>query len=93
MQLTQFALQKHDLVIDEFWPKISDTIQTIEVGTESLLLQMLTVLVQVEVSFDLILTSCLGVLLARLLRRILKVRHQEDRFRGGGGHRGPGEET
>ena len=31
VQLTQFALKKLDIVVDEFWPEISDSIQTIEV--------------------------------------------------------------
>ena len=31
VQLTQFALRKLDLVVDEFWAEISDSIQTIEV--------------------------------------------------------------
>ena len=31
MQLTQFALKKLDLIVDEFWAEISDSIQTIEV--------------------------------------------------------------
>ena len=31
VQLTQFALKKLDLVVDEFWAEISDSIQTIEV--------------------------------------------------------------
>lgn len=47
MQLTEFALRKLDLLVDVFWAEISDSIQTVEVGTESLLLPMLTVLVQV----------------------------------------------
>jgi hypothetical protein len=32
VQLTHFALRKLDLVVDEFWAEISDSIQTIEVG-------------------------------------------------------------
>ena len=32
VQLTQFALRKLDVVVDEFWAEISDSIQTIEVG-------------------------------------------------------------
>ena len=32
VQLTQFALKKLDIVVDEFWPEISDSIQTIEVN-------------------------------------------------------------
>ena len=32
VQLTQFALRKLDVVVDEFWPEISDSIQIIEVG-------------------------------------------------------------
>ena len=31
VQLTQFALRKLDLIVDEFWAEISDSIQTIEV--------------------------------------------------------------
>ena len=31
VQLTQSALKKLDLVVDEFWAEISDSIQTIEV--------------------------------------------------------------
>ena len=31
VQLTQFALRKLDMVVDEFWAEISDSIQTIEV--------------------------------------------------------------
>ena len=31
VQLTQFALKKLDLIVDEFWAEISDSIQTIEV--------------------------------------------------------------
>ena len=31
VQQTQFALRKLDLVVDEFWAEISDSIQTIEV--------------------------------------------------------------
>ena len=31
VQLTQFALRKLDLVVDEFWAEISDSIQIIEV--------------------------------------------------------------
>jgi 26S proteasome regulatory subunit N2 len=34
IQLTQFALRKLDLVVDEFWAEISDSIQTIEVVYE-----------------------------------------------------------
>lgn len=34
IQLTKFALKKLDLVVDEFWPEISDSIQTIEVVHE-----------------------------------------------------------
>jgi 26S proteasome regulatory subunit N2 len=34
VQLTQFALRKLDLVVDEFWAEISDSIQTIEVVSE-----------------------------------------------------------
>jgi len=34
VQLTQFALKKLDIVVDEFWPEISDSIQTIEVVFE-----------------------------------------------------------
>jgi len=34
VQLTQFALKKLDLVVDEFWAEISDSIQTIEVVNE-----------------------------------------------------------
>jgi len=34
VQLTQFALRKLDLVVDEFWAEISDSIQTIEVVYE-----------------------------------------------------------
>jgi len=34
VQLTQFALKKLDLVVDEFWAEISDSIQTIEVVSE-----------------------------------------------------------
>ena len=30
VQLTQFALRKLDIVVDEFWAEISDSIQTIE---------------------------------------------------------------
>ena len=37
MQLTQFALKKLDLIVDEFWAEISDSIQTIEVFKELLL--------------------------------------------------------
>ena len=32
VQLTQFALRKLDVVVDEFWAEISDSIQVIEVG-------------------------------------------------------------
>ena len=31
VQLTQFALRKLDIVVDEFWAEISDSIQAIEV--------------------------------------------------------------
>ena len=31
VQLTQFALRKLDMVVDEFWAEISDSIKTIEV--------------------------------------------------------------
>jgi len=34
VQLTQFALRKLDVVVDEFWAEISDSIQTIEVVFE-----------------------------------------------------------
>jgi len=34
VQLTQFALRKLDMVVDEFWAEISDSIQTIEVVYE-----------------------------------------------------------
>jgi len=34
VQLTQFALKKLDMVVDEFWAEISDSIQTIEVVNE-----------------------------------------------------------
>jgi len=34
IQLTQFALRKLDMVVDEFWAEISDSIQTIEVVYE-----------------------------------------------------------
>ena len=34
VQLTQFALRKLDIVVDEFWAEISDSIQTIEVRRE-----------------------------------------------------------
>ena len=34
VQLTQFALRKLDIVVDEFWAEISDSIQTIEVSRE-----------------------------------------------------------
>jgi hypothetical protein len=34
VQLTQFALKKLDVVVDEFWAEISDSIQTIEVVYE-----------------------------------------------------------
>jgi len=34
VQLTQFALRKLDLIVDEFWAEISDSIQTIEVVYE-----------------------------------------------------------
>ena len=37
MQLTQFALKKLDLIVDEFWAEISDSIQTIEVLKELLI--------------------------------------------------------
>ena len=37
VQLTQFALKKLDLIVDEFWAEISDSIQTIEVFKELLL--------------------------------------------------------
>ena len=37
VQLTQFALRKLDLVVDEFWAEISDSIQTIEVRRKSLI--------------------------------------------------------
>ena len=33
VQLTQFALRKLDMVVDEFWAEISDSIQTIEVSS------------------------------------------------------------
>ena len=32
VQLTQFALRKLDVVVDEFWAEISDSIQVIEVS-------------------------------------------------------------
>ena len=32
VQLTQFALRKLDIVVDEFWAEISDSIQIIEVS-------------------------------------------------------------
>jgi len=35
VQLTQFALKKLDMVVDEFWAEISDSIQTIEVVYEN----------------------------------------------------------
>ena len=35
VQLTQFALRKLDLVVDEFWAEISDSIQIIEVRREN----------------------------------------------------------
>ena len=31
VQITQFALRKLDMVVDEFWAEISDSIQTLEV--------------------------------------------------------------
>ena len=31
VQITKFALRKLDMVVDEFWAEISDSIQTIEV--------------------------------------------------------------
>jgi len=34
VQLTQFALKKLDMIVDEFWPEISDSIQIIEVVYE-----------------------------------------------------------
>jgi 26S proteasome regulatory subunit N2 len=34
VQLTQFALKKLDVVVDEFWAEISDSIHTIEVVYE-----------------------------------------------------------
>ena len=37
VQLTQFALRKLDIVVDEFWAEISDSIQTIEVRRKSLI--------------------------------------------------------
>ena len=37
VQLTQFALKKLDIVVDEFWPEISDSIQTIEVSSVEIL--------------------------------------------------------
>jgi hypothetical protein len=30
-QITKFALRKLDMVVDEFWAEISDSIQTLEV--------------------------------------------------------------
>ena len=48
MQLTQFALRKLDLVVDEFWAEISDSIQTIEVGADSFLLLIVHVQVVSE---------------------------------------------
>ena len=33
VQLTQFALRKLDIVVDEFWAEISDSIQIIEVSS------------------------------------------------------------
>ena len=33
VQLTQSALRKLDMVVDEFWAEISDSIQTIEVSS------------------------------------------------------------
>jgi hypothetical protein len=41
------ALRKLDLVVDEFWAEISDSIQTIEVAIESLILPVVIILVQV----------------------------------------------
>ena len=35
VQLTQFALRKLDIVVDEFWAEISDSIQAIEVRREN----------------------------------------------------------
>ena len=35
VQLTQFALRKLDMVVDEFWAEISDSIQNIEVSLET----------------------------------------------------------
>jgi hypothetical protein len=31
VQITKFALRKLDMVVDEFWAEISDSIQTLEV--------------------------------------------------------------
>ena len=31
VQITQFALRKLDMVVDEFWAEISNSIQTLEV--------------------------------------------------------------
>ena len=33
VQLTHFALKKLDMIVDEFWPEISDSIQIIEVSS------------------------------------------------------------
>ena len=36
VQLTQFALRKLDVVVDEFWAEISDSIQNFEVSAKYL---------------------------------------------------------
>jgi hypothetical protein len=46
--LTQFALKKLDVVVDEFWAEISDSIQTIEVVYEAKMYPQ-------EVRFDILL--------------------------------------
>ena len=47
VQLTQFALRKLDMVVDEFWAEISDSIQTIEVSNVCFIKQYLKLIVQV----------------------------------------------
>ena len=44
VQLTQFALRKLDMVVDEFWAEISDSIQTIEVSNVCCIKQYLNLL-------------------------------------------------
>ena len=45
VQLTQFALKKLDIVVDEFWPEISDSIQTIEVTLNTKHTSLITMII------------------------------------------------